>query len=410
MKITTPTTWSAAGSPHRVQLVYVEDGGELTIEPCAKVVMDPGAEIIAYRTGRIVARGTESEPILFTAREADDPWGNIGTRYLTPTGFEEDETGGFVDLAHATLEGGGKPSLQPGMIISRGGDENHDLAPVDQMRLQHVTLRGSDSWGIYLDDGAQLTQDSTDLTITGSGEGAIIAGFHTAGRIPAGAYAGNTLDEIRLLRQRDALDSDLTLRAQDVPYRIGDQGSTDDFIIGTPTVAADPTTLTIEPGATLAFSANNGFLIELGGAIVAMGTTAAPITFTSAEPTPSAGDWIGLVFAGPGTGSSIDGAVIEYAGSVNEGAIGPHCVPAGGDAVSGYAAVTMLAQRRPRSSPHHERDRRTTGSPLLPRCPVGFLRDEHVHQRRRLQGDDARDRRRHVPGRRDLRLRTLVVR
>jgi len=57
-------------------------------------------------------------------------------------------------------------------------------------------------------------------------------------------------------------------------------------------------TLTILPGTTIFVDSNIGLVIEPGARIVADGTAADPIVFTSSADTPSRGDWGGLVING----------------------------------------------------------------------------------------------------------------
>ncbi len=77
-------------------------------------------------------------------------------------------------------------------------------------------------------------------------------------------------------------------------------------------------TLTIEPGVTLRF--NPGRNISVGynaaGKLVAAGTAAEPITFTSSASTPGAGDWAGVqLWGNTMNGTSLKYVTMEYCGS-----------------------------------------------------------------------------------------------
>lgn len=77
-------------------------------------------------------------------------------------------------------------------------------------------------------------------------------------------------------------------------------------------------TLTIEPGTTLRFESDVRLWVgySTAGKLVAVGNAANPITFTSANTTPGAGDWIGIVFWGNTmNGSAIGYAALDYCGS-----------------------------------------------------------------------------------------------
>ena len=73
--------------------------------------------------------------------------------------------------------------------------------------------------------------------------------------------------------------------------------------------------LTIEPGATVQFSANTGLYIKSGGGLTAQGTSDSPVIFTGTESI--AGHWNAIAFSA-GCNSSqckLIHAVIEYGGS-----------------------------------------------------------------------------------------------
>jgi hypothetical protein len=73
-------------------------------------------------------------------------------------------------------------------------------------------------------------------------------------------------------------------------------------------------TLTIEPGATLKFEADKYLWVRYGK-IVAKGTEDKPIVFTSANSSPGAGDWEGIVFETQTmAGNVFDHVTVEYAG------------------------------------------------------------------------------------------------
>ena len=86
---------------------------------------------------------------------------------------------------------------------------------------------------------------------------------------------------------------------------------------GTVEVSADVTvpqnvTLRIEPGTTVTFAADAGLFIY--GKLEATGSSAEPITFTSASPSPTRGIWDGIYFYDTSLdASTIEHAVIEYA-------------------------------------------------------------------------------------------------
>lgn len=80
---------------------------------------------------------------------------------------------------------------------------------------------------------------------------------------------------------------------------------------------AGGSTLCIEPGVTVRMGA--GALIEVGadaGALIARGTQALPIVFTSAQADPRPGDWQGIAFlvGNQGDVTHLEHVIVEYAG------------------------------------------------------------------------------------------------
>lgn len=331
--ITANETWSAATSPHVVTFgITIATGATLTIEPCAEVRLGKTYGIDVR--GRLVAEGTASAPIRFTADDATKPWSFIGINK------------GSGSLAFVTLENGGDPADPNGRgLIDVRGDA---FAPRQQLlKLSNVTLSGSGTAGLSLRDGATLTSDSTNLTIRGAKNGPVISAVRLAGNLPTGSYTGNTRDSIALTNA-ETVSEDTVLRALGVPYFIG---STEEADIRVGVDGAQPAraVLTIEAGTTLQFGKNSRITmvarsnpVTAYGALIARGTAEKPITFTSAAANPAAGDWVGLIFRAPDAANALDHILIEYTGAPTQTS-GFHCVltpsrPEDGD----NAAVVLL--------------------------------------------------------------------
>jgi flagellar hook assembly protein FlgD len=72
-------------------------------------------------------------------------------------------------------------------------------------------------------------------------------------------------------------------------------------------------TLTIAAGTIVRFTSSGGLYIT--GILSAIGTSANPITLTSAKATPAPGDWTGIIFQPNNTGSQIKYATVAYGGN-----------------------------------------------------------------------------------------------
>jgi len=94
--------------------------------------------------------------------------------------------------------------------------------------------------------------------------------------------------------------------------------------VKTNVLVANGRTLRIEPGVRLRFHEKSYLEIgHKGSRLVAKGTKEKPIVFTSAASAPAKGDWIGLVFDDAvGEGTTIEHAVIEFAGRESHGGQG----------------------------------------------------------------------------------------
>ena len=105
-------------------------------------------------------------------------------------------------------------------------------------------------------------------------------------------------------------------QAQEVSGNIAEDttwGSGETTVVGNVTVDAG-VTLTVEAGATIRFDGN--YSLTVNGQLVAEGTSASKITFTSARTSPSSGDWGSIAFTADAfPSSSLRHVTIRYAGT-----------------------------------------------------------------------------------------------
>jgi hypothetical protein len=307
--IATDVTWTAAGSPHIITFTpTVSPTGTLRIEPCAVVQIQAGYGLAV--DGRLEALGTTAQPITITAADPAQPFSYIEIQ------------GGFADLAYVTLSYGGAAGPNSNAVLDVWG--NSTALRTENARLRHVTISGSLQFGLTLERSGTLTADSTDVTITGAKLGPVMArGSALVGGIPDGKYTGNGVDEI-LVIDRDFMSEDTTWHDRSVPYRIGDANMNGaDFRVGLSSGVA-LTTWTIDPGVAIRVTPSgritfNHATTGTTGTIIARGTAARPIVFTSAALAPAPGQWRGLVFDGaPTSGTALDYVEIHYAGGPSQ--------------------------------------------------------------------------------------------
>jgi len=90
------------------------------------------------------------------------------------------------------------------------------------------------------------------------------------------------------------------------------------YIVTSSVLVNQGVTLTIEPGVTVKFDSAKALQVE--GELIARGTEAEPIVFTSNQPSPAPGDWGNILF----TDTSVD-AQYDAAGNYTGGSIMQYC-------------------------------------------------------------------------------------
>jgi len=146
--------------------------------------------------------------------------------------------------------------------------------------------------GISVREAAGFSATSTDLVITGSKNVPMRTWASAAGMIPSGTYSGNAKDEIVLEAASSVagISRDVTFHDRGIPYRVGDAIVDGRITIAAP-MAGQVATLTIEPKVTVKFKKGGGIWVQYAqntspatGALIAVGTKDAQITFTTTFP------------------------------------------------------------------------------------------------------------------------------
>lgn len=323
--ITANETWAGDGTVHRWLFDgSIRPGATLTIAPCALVQVGPSLSIslrgAENAPAKLIARGTEAQPIQISNVPGSDKWGGI-------IGYDANAS---ADLAHATLENGGNGVLRGATINLRAGGDPGLIANA-VLRIDHVTISGSVGTGVVLESGAGFTADSSVLRIQGGGVGpggsdsAIEIGQIAVSTLPTLQFSGNARDQVRISAGPGSLQiaRDTTIRNLGVPYYF----YFDRIRVFDPKGLVSPT-LTIEAGVEIRF---DDYMVvgsvNLPGKLIAVGTAAQPIVFTSAKLAPSSGDWPGL-WLRHAPGSRLENIRIEFAGGPS-GIGSANCKPSG---------------------------------------------------------------------------------
>jgi len=221
-------TWTAAASPHILPsdfTVYKT----ITIEPCAEVLIAPGATLSV--AGKLIADGTPSRPHPHRGEgrhEAfrDDP------------DCQRNARSRLRRYRRRWLPQNAVP-FTTGMLNLQGLDET--LPSQETIKVDHVVLSGSATNGIVLRDGAGFAKGSDALTVKGSALYPVNIWARAAGGLPSGSYTGNAKDEI-LLESSHAYSNfgeTTTLRTLGVPYHVGTDQNAGDLRID-PQLRASP--------------------------------------------------------------------------------------------------------------------------------------------------------------------------
>jgi hypothetical protein len=324
-------TWTAADSPHRV-MNGLSVRGTLTIEPCARVLVRSAIDV----SGTLITRGAGRKRVTIGALDQENGWNGIRV---------VDSDGGMLDLAYTDISG--TRSTGSAALDVRGQDVG---PPQPRIKVDHLKIDAPQAYGVQLLSNALFTSDSRDLEITGGQTFPIFSDPALAGSIPVGSYTGNAIDEI-VLDGDIRIASDTTWRDLGVPYRIGGGGGAGpEIVVGVSGPEVIRAKLTIEAGVRLKVATSGRFRMaksassdQAVGVLVVQGTAAKRVIFTSASPTPAAGNWRGLVFDAQDPEDRIDYARVEYAGGPS-GANSFHCEVDGAFGEDEDAAIALFGQ------------------------------------------------------------------
>jgi hypothetical protein len=333
--VTADETWAGDGVTHSVTSSFaIKAPATLTIQPCAIVALAPGVEITVVgditgnRPAKLLAAGTDATTafIAFIPATAGQPWGflhGVNAQSL----IELD----FTILAQAGA--GGNFSFYAAIYMVGTG---HFELPGPVLKVNHLVIDHPVGAGVFLDSGSSFTSDSDLLMVMNAPDHPVALEMMAAGSIPPFLGKQNVYDDALVTGPSENIFGDLTINAN-MPIHI-----TSDVNVSDTSSAHLPVTLTLLPGAELRFdpvvnTGAQGFRMVFGGTgnpgsnpvgqLIAVGTPAAPIRFTSAATAPAPGDWAGLQMLEPGS-SELAYVTIEYAGAPG-GYVSANCRPTG---------------------------------------------------------------------------------
>jgi len=320
-------TWAGDGVTHLVpNSITINPPATVTVEPCAIVQLAQGASITVNAGATLLSAGTSAtRNVTFGPSDVSKPWGIL-------RGVSNATASGFIELHWTTLQGAGAFGGEynnPAIAIAGLG---YSSLPSPMLRVDNVTIDSPQGVGVYIDGNGAFTPDSQSLTVQNAPGYVVEATLMSVGSIPSGSYTtGNAFPAVLVdVGGASRIFADMTIHGY-LPVIIPYGQVT---VAPPPAGPSTPVTLTVEAGAKIYF---NGTRVIFGtnggppnnevGVLLAQGTAAAPILFSSSRSAPDAGDWIGI-WLDTGTGSQLDHVIIEYAGGVS-GIVSANCKPAG---------------------------------------------------------------------------------
>jgi flagellar hook assembly protein FlgD len=322
--ITTDTTWALTGSPYIVTgniTVYGTPSNTVTLTIEAGVEVEFGQNkrlTIGSGTnkGALRALGTDLDPILFTSNQTTKTAG-----YWDWIEFTSGTDATLTLMEHAIVEYGGSGASYKGAVHIDGASPTIKNTTIRDCNYNAIKIKGTTSYPV-LDTVAVENCKYAGIHVDAGGMNVKDLNF-TSGPITQATYQINMLANTQVTSTgTHTLDKPVCLRyaiiSADVTWHN----------LGSPYVSQDivyiykntstPATLTIEEGTEIRFKQNKALLIGSGsnkGNIIAQGSAASPILFTSDQTTKTRGYWYGLRFAGSSDGTSLlDHVTVEYGG------------------------------------------------------------------------------------------------
>jgi hypothetical protein len=272
-------TWKNLSIGYEVEYLYVHK--PVTIEPGITLFMPQNSQITLSDGGSIIAKGTETAPIVFTSAKPAPAMGDWKGITIKDTA-SNDTVFEYVNFEF-------------------GGDSDYGVIWVDAeaaVSIDNCIFSDIQGTGIIFDNGAEIGSFTNN-------EFARIDTYP----VTIGANAVPALSPI--------VTDDATDRIYVVAEDIDDAGTWMNLSIGYEIeylYIHKP--ITIEAGTTLFMKENAQINTENGGALTLDGTETAHVTITSYKDAPSAGDWKQIEIYDSGSDANVfNYADIMYGGS-----------------------------------------------------------------------------------------------
>jgi len=295
-------TWYIGSSPHHITGdILISDGVTLTIQPGCDVYFDGNYSVQVV--GALVADGTDPDHITITGQGSPS---NGAWKYIF---FNTADAGCVLDYCDISYGGSSQGNIYmfnsysnvsiTNCTINNSGTYGIYVHQNSTPNISNCNINNNSSDGIYCYNNSSLPTIN-DCSFQGNTGYAVNAMSNNAGNITGTTTVTGNSNNSFLLRGGN-VDTGTWLN-HGVPY-----------VIGATTTVVNEETLTIDAGTTIKISGTYTFTVQ--GALVADGTPAEHITFTSNQSSPSQGDWGYIYFDNTDAGSMLDYCDISYGGS-----------------------------------------------------------------------------------------------
>jgi hypothetical protein len=296
-------TWPNPGVPFFVNdHVEVQGANTPSLTISAGTVLGFGADrslsVGSAAPGELVVIGTSGSRVFFTADSpANERPGHWRGVHLGP------QSSSATRLTYATIEyAGAGGSVGTGNLNIYGNLGGGGARP----KVENVTVRNGSGDGVYIRNDGAFGADSTTLTASDNRGYAVSVEANYVYTIPSGGtFTNNAPNAVQIVGGN--VITTQTWPTLGIPYVIDSTVN-----VGSASTAQ----LTLPAGTELRFSQGVDFQIGSNqpGALIAVGTTGAPIRFVPNAVTPTKGHWRGLHFW-MAAGSQLDRVLVSHAGA-----------------------------------------------------------------------------------------------
>ena len=321
--VTSDATWAAHDVPYYISgTLYIQGSSrpEVEISDGAELYFGSGAALyVGWGAAGLLTVDGSSSGVLMSSNDSSPAPGDWNGLLL---GYYTTDT---IELTGLTVEYGGDNGTAgvygyySDLELSDCDISYNDNAGIyvtaGELAMTDSTVSYNEGVGLSVSTSGELVDSLTGNTFTGNDDYPVQVPANFLGNLDSSStFTGNTDDAIYVLN--DTVNDDATWQALDVDYLVAGVI----YIQGTGRPHVD-----VDEGVTMEFESGLDFYVGWGnyGSLALNGSSTDPVTFTSAQASPAAGDWDGLNYGYycVDADSNIENALIEYAGGNGYGNI-----------------------------------------------------------------------------------------